>query len=518
MKSTLLKTLAATTLVATTQAEIHVLGTSWKERGVNAPEGTMIRTPGTIAATRGYLIMDQSVLTATPAAATYIEYGEIREAGVVTRYYTTDTDFTSFLADLISGDSGGRRLYGHMEVPVSLASPVNPMMPFSGTSMASGFPRKISFDQTVFQTATSNTVAGPRIVNADNFVLRSVLTGSGNPVTTKALTISEATDELIARLKRQGYTRTLVEAPTIVQDLPATLTLQDGQVSLLEAVLSPDSIPGAGDDFAAPTYQWYKGETAIVGAVGATYAITGGASTATNGAGQYHVVVSNAIGSVTSATVTVSPETTSFATNLQPSYTVIGGGTTTLSVVLAPAPITAPTYQWQKATVAGGPFVNVSDQYGGKSPSLLVIGGEAPPAGSPTGTTATGIGFYRLEVTTSKEKITSAVAQVVSQAPTGFAFSVNTPRFLSVPLTTPGTGTISATVVNGGTPTYQWYKAPLSAPTAFVQLDGSTSSSLQVSGTVADTKGPGVYRLVATSSGASPTSITSVDTVVTTAP
>ncbi|HEY1122992.1 MAG TPA: hypothetical protein VGE67_15375, partial [Haloferula sp.] len=61
MKSTLLKTLAATSLVATTQAEVHVLGASFKERGVNAPLGVIITNPGTVAATRGYLIMDGTV-------------------------------------------------------------------------------------------------------------------------------------------------------------------------------------------------------------------------------------------------------------------------------------------------------------------------------------------------------------------------------------------------------------------------------------------------------------------------
>jgi len=110
MKSTLLKTLAAASLVATTQAEIQVLGFSFKERGVNAPQGAILPNPGTVQATRAYLIIDDTVDNTTPNAATYIEYKEVRNAGVISRVYTTDTDFKAFLADSISGDSGGLRI------------------------------------------------------------------------------------------------------------------------------------------------------------------------------------------------------------------------------------------------------------------------------------------------------------------------------------------------------------------------------------------------------------------------
>ncbi|MCW1922310.1 hypothetical protein OKA05_07075 [Luteolibacter arcticus] len=520
MKPILLKTLAAASLAATSHAEVHVLGAVWKERGVNAPLGTIIMNPGTVASTRGYLIMDDSVLTTTPSPATLIEYWEVREDGETTRLYSVNSDFTAFRADGIFGTSNGRRLYGHMYAPVRVADVTNPLIPFSGTTFSTNFPRKLSFDQTVFQTGASDTVTGPQIVLAGAGTQRSVVSGSANSVKTEATTIAEATAEFVARLVKQKYARTLVEAPTIIVDLAPTLQLQDGETSILTVTLNPDVIPGPipgtdpveFDDFAAPTYQWSKDNVAIPGAVGATFTVTGGASTATNGSGTYKVVVTNEVGSVTSGNTVVTPETTTFATNLQTPVPLLGANSTTLSVVLSPAPITAPTYQWVKGAALAGPFTNVPAAIGGNSPSLLVIGGEA----------ATGAGFYRLDVTTSAGPISSAVSNVtVGAALTNFVFTTNSPRTLSVALS--GTAKISPVINSAATPsptlaTRQWFKASLANPTVFTAIPDSNVIELEVSGNAANAKGPGVYRMVATNTATPAVTITTIDTVVTTAP
>jgi hypothetical protein len=515
MKSTLLKTLAATSLVATTHAEITVLGFSYKERGVNAPNGTIIANPGTVQATRGYLIMDDTAKTATPNAATYIEYKEVRNAGVVSRVYTKDTDFKAFLADSIIGDSGGRRLYGHMHMPITIAQVPNPMVPFSGTTFTeSEMPRKISLDQTVFQSGASDAATGPQIVFANASTLRSVTSGSGNPVSTKATTIAAAADELELRLRNKGYERNLVEAPKIVTDLDAAVQLQDGEIKTLSVVLSPDSVPGPDDSFPAPTYQWFKDGTAILTGVGATYTVTGAPSTATNGVGTYKVVVTNSFGTATSRDSVVSAKTTTIATDLPATQSITAANSITLGVVLNPTPITPPTYQWLKSpTGAAGTFVNVTAPLGGNSANLVVIGGEA----------GTGAGFYRLDVTTGAGKISSGVSNVsVTTAPgANFVFTVNSQRALSVALS--GTATITPTV-NPGFPaanvSRKWYKAPLNNPAAFVELtDSAGATSLEVSGNAINVKGPGVYHMIATNTAATPSvSITTVDTVVTTAP
>lgn len=517
MKSTLLKTLAAASLVATTHAAVHVMGVSWKERGVNAPEGTILPNPGTVQATRGYLIMDDTITSATPNAVTYIEYKEVRNVGVVSRVYTVDTDFAAFLADSVSGDSGGHRLYGHMRVPLTIAQVTNPMIPFSGTTFDDDLPRKISFDQTVFQNGVSDTVTGPRIVvdtvAAHSKTLRSVMSGSANPVNTTKTTISEAANELVDRLKKQGFERRVVEAPKIVTDLTTPVQLVDGETKTLKVILSPDSIPEAGgsDTTAAPTYQWFKDGTAIPTGVGETYTVTGGASSATNGSGTYKVVVTNVFGSVTSGDSVVSAKSPAFSTDLAATASVTGAGATTLGVVLNPTPVPV-TYQWLKSpTGAAGSFVNVDTTVGGKSAKLTVIGGEA----------LTGGGFYRLDVTTTAGTVSSAVCNVtVVAAGTNFVFTTNLPRTRAIAIDATATLTVALNAA-AGTPagTLQWYKAPLNNPTAFAPIADATAPTLTISGNAANEKGPGIYRVVATTTSVTPVqTATTLDCTVTTAP
>ena len=112
----------------------------------------------------------------------------------------------------------------------------------------------------------------------------------------------------------------------------------------------------------------------------------------------------------------------------------------------------------------------------------------------------------------------------VPAAGTAFVFTTNTPR-TAKPLFS-GTVILSPVVNTAAVPsstsaTRQWFKAPLDNPTAFVAIpagDGGTTNNLTVSGDSANVRGPGVYRLVVTSTVAPITTITSIDTVVTTGP
>jgi hypothetical protein len=512
MKSTLLKTLAAASLVATTHAEIHVMGASWKERGVDAPLGTIIPNPGTVAAPRGYLIMDQTALTTTPTPATYIEYGEIRNAGVITRYYTVDTDFTAFLADAVFGDSGGRRLYGRMHVPVSITNVANPMSTFTGSTFASGFPKKMSFDQTVFQTGASDGRTGPQIVMAGAATLRSVISGSANPVEVTATTISGAATELLARLDKQGYTQILGEAPQITSTFPATVSLQDGATQTLTVTLDPDVFPGTGDTFQGPTYQWFKNNVAIPTGVGASFTITGGASSATNGAGTYKVVVTNGLGSATSTDVVVSSVANTFTTNLPGTLTIEGASTSVLSVVITPTSVTPPTYQWFKApTATPTAFAPIAAADGGQGTTLAVTGGAA----------ATGAGVYKVEITNSAGVLTSGSCVVtVNNVP--MSFTTNLPASLVVSFS--GTATLTPVINANALPAvakYQWQKAP-TGTTNFVDIavgNGGNGSTFTVSGNNANTNGPGVYRVIVSNAATpTPATITSVSCNVTAGP
>src|SRR6266496_4289003 len=97
------------------------------------------------------------------------------------------------------------------------------------------------------------------------------------------------------------------------------------------------------------TYQWVKGTNWISGATGASYT-TPATSMQDNGA-QFHVIVSNAVGSVNSNTVSLTVNAAAIAPSItqQPAgQEVTAGQTATFSVV---ATGTAPlSYQWQKGT------------------------------------------------------------------------------------------------------------------------------------------------------------------------
>jgi hypothetical protein len=79
----------------------------------------------------------------------------------------------------------------------------------------------------------------------------------------------------------------------------------------------------------------------------------------------------------------------------------------------------------------------------------------------------------------------------------------------------------TAAVPSSVSATRQWFRAPLDNPTAFLAIpagDGGTTNNLVVSGDSANVRPPGIYRLVVTSTVAPITTITSIDTVVTTGP
>jgi hypothetical protein len=101
------------------------------------------------------------------------------------------------------------------------------------------------------------------------------------------------------------------------------------------------------------TYQWKKNSTAISGATSSTY--TTPATTSSDNASQFTVVLTNSAGTATSATATLTVNTVSVAPAItaQPSSkAVIAGQTATFTVV---ATGTAPmTYQWTKNAVAIG--------------------------------------------------------------------------------------------------------------------------------------------------------------------
>ena len=212
----------------------------------------------------------------------------------------------------------------------------------------------------------------------------------------------------------------------------------------------------------APTYQWRKAAVAITGTA-TTAALTLPSVTA-NDAGAYDVVVTNAAGTVTSAsaTLTVNPiPVAPIITTAPTERTATVGETVTFNVIATGTP--TPTYQWRQDGVAilGNPSATAATL------SLSRI-------------TSTEAGSYDVVVTNLAGSATSTAA-TLTVTPLPVAPTINTQP---TPLSVMVGSTARFTVIATGTPapTYQWRKVgvPLlgnsSSTTATLLLDNITAS------------------------------------------
>jgi len=393
MKSSLLVGTLAVTLASSLNAEVFVLGASWRERLRAAPEGQIERGKRDAAAPRGYVILET---TEEGLEGAFIEYRNVRGLG---KSYSVTTGFTGFKADIVDDTYGtSRRMYGHILTPVTGTTVEDPMMSFSGSvSGESSWPNRLAFDKAVFQTGLSTDLAGPVIVDGST-MSRSELSGGGTRFRIASTTMEDAITELSTRLEEGGYSRNAV-APVIVTDLPATV-VRAGWVT--DATLSV----GLGPDvFPTPTYTWFKGTTEV--GTGATYTLPGGAE----GDGTYHVEVSTSAGSATSGETVVTTTnkameiTPAGATAVQVSFT----GTLELApTVNADAYPQVVSYQWAKAPAATPTvFTNIAAGNGGTQPTFTVSGNSA---------NTNGPGVYRLTVSNGTTTLNSG-AYTVTTAP-----------------------------------------------------------------------------------------------------
>jgi len=193
-----------------------------------------------------------------------------------------------------------------------------------------------------------------------------------------------------------------------------------------------------------PTYQWQKDGSPITGETSASYTIP---ATASSDAGDYTVVVTNSVTSVTSSAATLTVTLGAAITTQPVSQTVTLGTQVTLSVVATGSP--APTYQWRK---------NGSPIPGATSPSLAL-----------GNVSFTDSGNYDVVVTNATGSTISETAVVVVQeAPviTIQPISQVVPADTSVAFIVEATGTPA--------PSFQWRKDG-------VNILGATSSSLGLS-------------------------------------
>ena len=139
-----------------------------------------------------------------------------------------------------------------------------------------------------------------------------------------------------------GSTTSTVAALTVIS--PVSITTQPTAQTVIAGNTATFSVVATGS--APLTYQWSKDGVALSGATAASYALA--ATTAAN-AGSYTVLITNSVGSVTSApaTLTVNPAGVAPSITTQPISQSLGLGTSATFTVVATG--TSPlAYQWSK--------------------------------------------------------------------------------------------------------------------------------------------------------------------------
>ena len=206
----------------------------------------------------------------------------------------------------------------------------------------------------------------------------------------------------------------------------------------LSITTQPQSVavnPGGTASFAvvangsAPiTYQWRKGGVAITGATASTYAVS--AAQAAN-EGSYDVIVTNAVGSVTSSAATLSVNTPVVITAQPVGGTVVAGISYSMSVT---ATGTAPmSYQWYKGGAA--------------------IPGATASTYSVASISASDVGTYTVKVSNMVNSVTSSSAAIAVSGPPVVSTD---PVAMKLICGTPGI--LSAQVYCMSSFTYKWRK------------------------------------------------------------
>ncbi|WP_221032057.1 immunoglobulin domain-containing protein [Actomonas aquatica] len=298
-----------------------------------------------------------------------------------------------------------------------------------------------------------------------------VLTGETNAtLQLEGVTRSDTADYLVEVTNSEGTV--ISTAATLTVNYAPEITSQPASVSAVVGAgatlsVSADSQPSA-------SFQWRKDGISIVDATGASLAFS---SLTLADAGDYDVLVTNALGSVISATATITVSAPPTISAQPISETVNVGEPTTLSVTASGLP--SPSYQWRR---------NGSNIAGATSATLDL--GLATLADA---------GDYDVVISNSLDTIVSATATLTVQQPP----QINTqPVSAAVLRNSPVELSVSA--FGTPTPTYQWRKDG-------VDISGATGTTLNLGNVDLDDDGD--YDVVITNAAGTTTSTLATVTV-----
>ncbi|QQE78224.1 InlB B-repeat-containing protein [Alicyclobacillus sp. SO9] len=331
-------------------------------------------------------------------------------------------------------------------------------------------------------TGATNASYTPATASAGTMYYYAVATNTNNGVNgAKTATATSSVAKVTVNALVNAATPTFTTEPQATESVTAGSTA------------TPLKVAASVSDGGTVTYQWYKntknsntGGTAITGATSASYT----PPTTSVGTTYYYAVATNtnngvngaktatATSSVAKVTVNalVNAVTPTFTTEPQATQTVpAGSASTALTVAASVTDGGAVTYQWYKNTV--------NSNTGGTAITGATSASYTPP------TTSVGTTYYYAVATNTNNGVngaktataTSSVAKVTVNALVNAA----TPTFTTEPQATqsvtagsPATALkVAASVTDGGTVTYQWYKNTKNSNTGGTAITGATSAS-----------------------------------------
>jgi len=354
----------------------------WYKNGaaIGSASGSSYRTPATVAGDSGstfYVVVSNAAGSVTSAGALLF----VSTSGAVSPTITTQPASQTVSAGQAASFS----------VTATGTAPLSYQWRKNGTAIGS---------------ATNASYITPATVAGDNGATFSVVvTNSAGSVTSGAalLTVNAATG-----------------APPAITTQPASLSVNVGQTATFTVVAS-----GSG----TLSYQWSKNGTAITAATSSSY--TTPATVAGDGGSTFKVAVSNASGTVTSLSATLTVSNLPTITTQPASQSVALGQAATFSVTTGGG---TPTCQWYK----NGVIIPGAASSSYTTPATVI--GDSGSSFTVTASNAYG------SVTSNAAILTVTNPPAITAQPASLAVTVGQTAIFSV-------------TVSGGTPlTFQWLK------------------------------------------------------------